>query len=106
MTLADIKKLPLHITATVNAETTDEKTHFYIVDCLLNRFYNGDYGEVDQEDTDANNRELAEGEGKLLARYKAKYKLEEDIYICARFSKSMPESLDANHVLIMYCSEW
>lgn len=106
MTLADIKKLPLHITATVNEATEDESTHFYVADCLLNRFFKGDYGEIDQEDTDANNDELADGEGKILARYKAKHKLEGDIYICARFSKSMPESLDANHILIMYCSEW
>ena len=106
MTLKDVKALPLHITRTVHEAAQDEETHAYIVNCLIMHFFTGDYGEVPQEDTESNNEELADGEGKILARYKKAHKLEGDIYICARFSKSMPESLDANHILIMYCDEY
>ena len=106
MTLKDVKALPLHITRAVNFAAQDEETHAYIVNCLFMHFFTGDYGEVPPEDTESNNEELAAGEGKILARYKQAHKLEGDIYICARFSKSMPESLDANHILIMYCNEY
>lgn len=106
MTLNDVKLLLPHVTAAINEAAKDEQTRLYIQDCLIKRLFSGDYGEVPQEDTDANNQELAEGEGKILARYKAKYKLEGDIYIIARFSKSMPASLDANHIMIMYCDEY
>lgn len=104
MTLEDIKKQDLLQTRSI-AEACKEspETHAYIVECL-NRFFNGDYGEIDEEDTAYNNQDLEEGEGHILARYKARHALESDIYIEAHFSKSIP-GIDANNTMIMYCNE-
>lgn len=60
---------------------------------------------IPAEDTDANNAELEAGEGRIVARYKAKYSLEDDIYIIACFSQEIP-GIDANHVMIMYVTEY
>lgn len=107
MTLDDVKRLPVFQTrgtATAAAED-DGQTNNYIFDCLM-RLYAGDYGEIEQEDTDANNAELADGEGRIVARYKQRHALTEDIYIIATFSQSMPDILDANNITILYCSEY
>lgn len=86
-------------------EQDEGKTRAYIMACL-SRFWAGDFGEICKEDTAANLEELEAGEGRCLARYAAAEKLEEDIYIIAAFSVSMPESLDANNTMIMYCGEY
>lgn len=105
MTFEDIKKIPLYQTSSIaDASKRDPRTHNYIVECL-NRFYSGDYGEVPEEDFEYNNQDLKEGEGHLLARYKAKFALDSDIYIETHFSESMPDNLDANNTMIMYCNE-
>lgn len=103
MTLEDIKKQDLLQTRSIAEACKDPKTHNYIVDCL-GRFFRGDYGEICQEDTELNNEDLGGGEGHILARYKAAFSLESDIYIEAHFSQSMP-GIDANHTMIMYCME-
>lgn len=104
MTLTDLQKIPVYQTRTIAEACKDSPaTHNYIVDCL-HRFFTGDYGEVPQEDTDANNADLLDGEGHVLARYKARHKLEGDIYIEAHFSESMP-GIDANNTMVMYCGE-
>lgn len=104
MTLAELRKLHLFQTRSIAAACNDSpKTYNYIIECLK-RFYGGDYGEICQDDTDANNAELAAGEGHVLARYKAKYNLESDIYIESHFSKSIP-GIDANNTMVMYCNE-
>ena len=104
MTLEDIKQLPILQTRGIaEAVNKEPKTHAYIVECL-NRFYSGDYGEIGQEDTDANNLDLQEGEGHILARYKERLALEGDIYIEAHFSESMP-GIDGNNIMIMHCIE-
>lgn len=108
MTLSDVRLLPVLQTRGINADASRDKsgqTHNYIVDCLM-RLYAGDYGEIPEEDTAANNDELQAGEGRILARYKAAHDLTEDIYIIAAFSQSMPDIIDANHTMIMYCSEY
>lgn len=104
MTLEDVKKLDLLQTRGIAADTKDEQTHAYIVSCLQ-AFYSGNYGAIPAEDTDANNAELEAGEGRIVARYKAKYSLEDDIYIIACFSQEIP-GIDANHVMIMYVTEY
>ena len=104
MTLCELRRLPLLQTRGIAAAwEKSPETFKYISECLV-RFYNGDYGEVPQEDTEANNRDLLSGEGHVLARYKAKRKLDRDIYIEAHFSESVP-GMDANHTMIMYCDE-
>jgi hypothetical protein len=104
MTLEDVKQQPLLQTRSIaNACEGSPETHAYILQCL-NRFFSGDYGEVGQEDTEYNNTDLAQGEGHILARYKAKGNLDGDIYIEAHFSESIP-GIDANNTMIMYCNE-
>lgn len=107
MTLEDIKALPvLQTRGIAAAEATDDgQTHNYIVDCLL-RLYAGDYGIIPAEDTEANNAELAEGCGRIVARYEKRNALTEDIYIISAFDIEMPDVIDANHTMIMLCSEY
>ena len=104
MKLNDLRNLPLLQTRSIaDAYAGDTETFRYIAECL-GRFYKGDYGEVPEENTEANNNDLRVGEGHVLARYEEKYMLDNDIYIEAYFSDSTP-GIDANHVMIMYCSE-
>jgi len=107
MTLDDVKKLPVMQTRGIaaDAEQDDGQTHNYIIDCLL-RLYAGDYGTVPADDTDANNAELAAGEGRIVARYEKRHALTDDIYIIATFSQELPDVIDANHVMIMQCGEY
>lgn len=105
MTLDDVKRLDMLQTRSIAEATRDERTHAYIVKCLQ-RFFAGDYGTVPQEDTDANNAELAAGEGRIVARYRQAHELQEDIYIIAVFSDEMQGVIDANHIMLMYCSEY
>lgn len=106
MTLDDLKKIKVFQTRTIaEACKRDIQTLAYVSDCL-NRFYKGDYGEICAEDTEANNTELDEGFGHVLARYKARHALESDIYIETHFSADMDISeLDYNNTMIMYCNE-
>lgn len=105
MILDDLKKIKVFQTRTIAEACKDVQTLAYVSDCL-SRFYKGDYGEICAEDTGYNNTELDEGFGHVLARYKAKHGLTEDIYIDSHFSADMPLSeLDYNNTMIMYCSE-
>lgn len=104
MTLDDIKKLELLQTRSIATDTKDQQTHAYIVNCLQ-ALYKGDYGAIPPEDTEANNAELATGVGRIVARYKANYSLKDDIYIIACFSQEI-QSIDANHIMIMYVTEY
>ena len=104
MTLNEIRKLPLFMTRSVSAAAEskgNESTHNYIVDCLK-RFYKGDYGNICEEDTAANNSALAAGHGHILARYGQAGALESDFYVEAHFDTDEPELLDANNIMIMY----
>lgn len=104
MTLEDLRKLDVFQTRTIAAACEDNpETHNYIVSCL-ERFYSGDYGEIDAEDTAYNNQDLEAGEGHVLARYKEKYNLDGDFYIEAHFSATVA-GIDANNVMIMYPME-
>ena len=104
MTLNDLRMLPRSRTRSIDASLRGSlETLGYIAECV-NRFYNGDYGEVPQEDTDANNYDLIIGEGHILARYERMYNLEDDIYIEAYFSESAP-GVESNNITVMYCRE-
>lgn len=105
MTLDDIKKILTFQTAAIGEADNDPDTHNYIVNCLM-RLYNGDYGEIPPDDTDANNKELEAGQGRIVARYKKAGKLTGDIYIITEFDKDDPDNLDANQTMVMYCSEY
>ena len=107
MTLEELKKNYCGMTRGIAAaiEKDEGRTRAYVMKCLQ-RVFRGDFGELDAEYVQANLDELAAGEGRLLCRYKAAESLEEDIYIIAAFSKSMPDSLDANNTMILYRSEY
>lgn len=104
MTLDDLKRQSLLQTRGI-ANTCAESSEalHYIISCV-NRFFSGDYGEAGKEDIALNNRDLREGEGYILAKYEAQNGLEDDIYIEAHFSTSVP-GIDANNTMIMYCNE-
>lgn len=104
MTLQDIQKAPVVMTAAVAAAEKDPTTHDYIIDCLLDMF-GGNYGTVSESDTAANNEELAAGVGRILARYEARHELDNDIYIISDFCADDPGD-DSNHTTIMYVSEY
>ena len=89
------------------ADTTQRggaETLAYIIKSL-NRFYSGDYGEIDREDTDANNSDLAEGYGHILARYKQAHNLAGDIYIETHIDKDHTGDIEYNNTMIMYPAE-
>lgn len=109
MTLADIRKIDLLQTRSIADACRQDKeggaeTLAYIIKCL-NRFYTGDYGEVPPEDTEANNSDLAEGYGHILARYKQAHNLTGDIYIECHFDKDHAGNIDYNNTMIMYPDE-
>jgi len=105
MTLEDLQKIPVLQTATIN-ETAgkDPETMHYIITCLRS-FWSGNYGTVCDDDTAANNSDLAEGCGHVLARYPQKYKLIDDIYIEAHFDADNLDNIDYTNTLIMYPDE-
>lgn len=63
----------------------------------LKRFVACDWGKVNQEDKEANNRDLVNREGHVLARYDSP---EGDIYINLEFSE------DENIACIMFVDEY
>ena len=103
MTLNDLREIPLLQTRSIADACEDPKTKAYVVECLQ-RYFSGDYGEICEEDTQYNNEDLEGGEGHVLARYKAMYKLDRDFYIESHFSQEIA-GLDANNTMIMYCNE-
>ena len=109
MTLADLKNIDLLQTRSIAEACSPDKvggaeTLAYIIKCL-DRFYSGDYGEIDQEDTDANNSDLAEGYGHILARYKQAHNLAGDIYIETHIDKDHTGDIEYNNTMIMYPAE-
>lgn len=100
MTLKSIRKLPVFMTKSISEAGANN----YLTECLK-RFYNGDYGKICEEDTAANNADLAAGCGHILARYEQEGALESDLYIEACFDINEPELIDANYIMIMYPSE-
>ena len=104
MTLQDIEKNDLLQTRSIAEDTKNSiETKQYIYNCIK-RFFSGDYGEIPEEDIIYNNADLENGEGHILARYKARYNLKNDIYIESYFSNEMP-GIETNHTMIMYCEE-
>lgn len=104
MTLSDIQNIPILQTKAVSIANEDTDTHLYLID-YYRQMLSGDYG-VGEEDTNANNEELADGYGKLLCRYPKKEKLENDIYIIAMFNKDKLNDLDYTHTMFLYVDEY
>lgn len=106
MTLDDLKRIPVLQTATIAEACKDPATLAYVVGCL-HRFWRGDFGEVCQEDADANNADLEAGDGHALARYAGKGSLTGDIYIEAHFfdDPAYKNDIDYNYTMICYPAE-
>lgn len=104
MTLQNLKEIPVLMTSSIGAVNGDPKTHNYIVDCL-HRFYAGDYGEICEEDTAANNADLAAGCGHVLARYKQFGQLTGPIYIESHFDDEFLNDINYTNTIIMYPDE-
>ena len=106
MTLKDLRAIPLLQTAAIAAACKDDtETTGYLLECI-SRFYRGDYGEVHPDDVEANNADLQRGEGHILARYKPRHRLQDDIYIESYFMQYAPlDDVNANYTLVMYCGE-
>ena len=104
MTRLELQKIPMFQTKAIEADAKTNNTLAYLYK-ILTWCYAGDYGKVSPEDAEANDRDLAAGEGRILARYPEAYDFREDIYIDIHFSESNPGK-DFNYGMIMYCSEY
>lgn len=104
MTLEDVRGLSLFQTRAVSEAVKDEQTGLYVVECL-NRFFTGDYGEIPQEDTDANNADLKAGSGRIVAHYKKAQQLRDDLCIICEFNGD-PDDLQSNYTTVLYRSEY
>ena len=82
----------------------DPETRQYIESCL-NRFCAGDFGDVPQEEIDANTAALKRGEGSVLGRYKKSGALKNDIFIEAYFDEDYLDELDYTNITVMYITE-
>ena len=108
MTLNDLQKMKIlqtaGIMADIQADPTDA-THLYVVE-KLRRFYSGDYGNVGKRQTEANNKVLSAGHGRIVATYEKGAGLTDHIYIIAILEEDTgAEDIDNNHIVIMHCKE-
>ena len=104
MTLEQIRENPIAATSEIAKAMQDPPAHAYILHCL-DCFFTGNYGAMPAEDTEANNRELQAGTGRIIARYKAAEGLREDVYIIAYFSDT-EQGNDYNYTTVMYTGEY
>ena len=104
MTFRQIKNNPIMFSARIAEAMKDENTLDYVNECLR-AFMGGSFGEIGEEDTEANLAEVEQGEGRCVAHYKKMHRLTGDFYIIADFSESMPGE-DSNHTSIFYCDEY
>lgn len=107
MTSGDLRAVRLFQTRGIADACSGEggdATFSYVMQCL-GRFYGGDYGEVSENDTAANNSDLKNGHGHVLAIYKTAHNLTDDIFIEAHIDMDRPGNIECNHVMVMYPSE-
>ena len=106
MTLEDIAKIKCYQSrAIAEIMQRDEQTALFIIACYQD-YLRGNYGVICEEDKQANDKELAEGYGHILARNEARFALPNDIYIETHFDKDMPlDEIDYNNTLIMLTEE-
>lgn len=88
------------ITRRLNDDVAENEEMAKAVYAALGRFNAGDWGEVPQEDKEANNADLAARDGHVLARY---HTPNGDIYINLVFDEP---SINSDAATIMYCEEY
>lgn len=104
MKLEALRAIDLLQTRTIAEACKKDYTRRYVLDCV-ERFYNGDFGTVPEEDTAANMADLEAGTGRIVARYPARDGLDDDIYIISYFAEDHP-GIDFNNTLVQYVNEY
>lgn len=90
----------LFITRQLNEDVAESPEMVLAVRAAVERFNNGDWGDMCQDDIEANNEDLDARIGRVLARYPTP---NGDIYINLNFDDP---SIESDAALIMYCSEY
>lgn len=90
----------LMITSRLNADIADNEEMAKAVYNAIEKFNALDWGKVPDEDKEANNKDLANRDGHILARYETP---NGDIYINLVFDDP---SINKDYALIMYCEEY
>lgn len=86
------------ITAHLSERVKASESMAKATDQAVKRFVLGDWGEVPPEDKEANNKDLKDRDGRVLARYKTP---EGDIYINMEFYPT-----GENYACVMFCNEY
>lgn len=89
----------VHITARLNEAVAKYEGMAKAVTKALERFIAGDWGDVPEEDKQANDRDLQNRCGHVLGRYKS---LDGDLYINLEFGETEADDV----ALIMYRDEY
>lgn len=93
-------KYQTFITRRLNDDVADNEEMAKAVFDALRRFNNLDWGKVPEEDKEANNADLRNRDGHVLARYETP---KGDIYLNLVFDEP---SINSDAVTIMYCEEY
>ena len=88
------------ITRQLNEDVANDEAMAKAVYAALERFTAGDWGNLCQEDKDANDADLEARDGHVLARYETP---KGDIYINLVFDEP---SIQSDAATIMYCNEY
>lgn len=87
------------VTRRINNAIADDIKTAKAVTQAIGRFYSGDWGELSDDDKEANNADFRARDGHVLGRYKTPAG---DIYINLEFGRTEKE----DHVCAMFCDEW
>ena len=60
---------PLHITAGLKVVADESERHAFELHSAMRRHLAGDWGDLDQDDKNANEHDIIEGAGRLLSKY-------------------------------------
>ena len=95
----------LFCTRRINDDVAENEEMAKAVYNALQRFNNNDYGEIPQEDIEANNKDLADLDGHILAKYPTPNGY---IYINLQFNELINDDPEeyANAAMIMYPDEY
>lgn len=88
------------ITRRLNDDVAESEEMAKAVYEAAQRFHNGDWGDLCQEDKDANNQDLADRDGHVLAKYATP---NGNIYINLVFDEP---SIQSDAATFMYCDEY
>ena len=98
-------KYNLYCTRRINNDVAESEEMAKAVYNALERFNNNDYGAMPQEDIEANNKDLANQDGHILAKY---HTPKGYIYINLQFNELINDDPEeyANAAMIMYPDEY